>query len=48
MVREHLICNGRHSEFRIWRGPGDRDSSDEEWEADFWTPSAQQSAHVDP
>jgi hypothetical protein len=34
-VRKHLIRNGRHSNFRVWRGPGDRDSSDEEWEADF-------------
>jgi hypothetical protein len=34
-IREHLIQNGRDSEFRVWRGPGNRDSSDEEWEQDF-------------
>jgi hypothetical protein len=22
-VREHLIRNGRHFDFRVWRGPGD-------------------------
>jgi hypothetical protein len=38
VVREHLIRNGRDSEFRVWRGPGDRDSSDEEWKQDFWRP----------
>jgi hypothetical protein len=38
VVREHLIRNGRDSEFRVWRGPGDRDSSNEEWEQDFWRP----------
>ena len=31
-VRSHLIKNGRHPCFRVWRGPGARDSSDEEWE----------------
>ena len=35
-VREHLIEHGRHPESRIWRGPGARDSSDEEWEHQFW------------
>jgi hypothetical protein len=38
VVREHLIRNGRDSEFRVWRGPGDQDSSDEEWKQDFWRP----------
>lgn len=37
-VREHLIQNGRHPDSRIWRGPGARDSSDEEWERQFWGP----------
>ncbi len=37
-VREHLIQNGRHPDSRIWRGPGARDSSDEEWEHQFWGP----------
>ena len=47
-VREHLIRNRRHQDFRVWRGPGDPDSSDEEWEANFWTPNGQQSEDVDP
>ena len=37
-VREHLIRNGRHPDCRTWRGPGARDSSNEEWEEQFWTP----------
>jgi hypothetical protein len=37
-VREHLIRNARDSAFRVWRGPGKRDASDEEWEDDFWKP----------
>jgi hypothetical protein len=48
MVREYLIRNGRHSDFRVWRGLGDRNSSDEEWEADFRTPGVQQREDVDP
>jgi hypothetical protein len=32
MVRSHLIKNGRDPSFRVWRRPGVRDSSDEEWE----------------
>ena len=36
-VQDHLIHNGRDPTFRLWRGPGDRDSSDEEWEEDFKT-----------
>jgi hypothetical protein len=35
-VRGHLISNGRHPGSRIWRGPGPRDSSDDEWEQHFW------------
>jgi hypothetical protein len=35
-VREHLIRSGRDSEFRVWQGPGDRNSSDEEWEQQYW------------
>jgi hypothetical protein len=30
-VRKHLILNGRDPNFRVWRGPDTRDSSDEEW-----------------
>jgi hypothetical protein len=37
-IREHLIINARHPNFRIWRGPGNRDSSYEEWEEEFWRP----------
>ena len=47
-MREHLIRNGRHPEFRIWRGPGDRDASDEEWEADYWAPQVHAAEGVDP
>ena len=47
-VREHLIQNGRHPEFRVWRGPGDRDTSDEEWEADYWAPKVHQTENMDP
>ena len=38
-VREHLIRNGRDPNSRMWRGSGVRDSSDEEWEEEFWNPS---------
>ena len=37
-VKEHLIQHGKEPIFRIWRGPGDRDSSNEEWEQEFKTP----------
>jgi hypothetical protein len=37
-VKEHLIQYGREPSFRLWRGPGDRDSSDEEWEEELKTP----------
>ena len=37
-VREHLICNGRDPDSRTWKGPSARDSSDEEWEEQFWRP----------
>ncbi len=29
-VRGHLILNGRHPLFRVWKGPGPLDDSDEE------------------
>jgi hypothetical protein len=45
MVREHLIRNGRDSKMRVWRGPGNQDSSDEEWEEEFWNPAAPK--HID-
>ena len=46
-VREHLIQNGRHPECRLWRGPGNRDSSDEDWEREFWAPSERRTVTVD-
>jgi len=30
-VRNHLILNGRHPLFRVWKGPGPTDHSNEEW-----------------
>jgi hypothetical protein len=36
------------AEVVVWRGPGEWDSSDEEWEEDFWTPIVQQREDVDP
>jgi len=30
-VRNHLILNGRHPLFRVWKGPRPTDHSDEEW-----------------
>ena len=38
-VKDHLIQHGREPTYRLWRGPGDRDSSDEEWKQEFKTPS---------
>jgi hypothetical protein len=50
-VRDHLVQNGRDSEFRVWRGPRERHSSDEEWEEEFWRPEQQPQetldAHID-
>jgi hypothetical protein len=31
-VEQHLMENGRHQSFRRWRGPGERDVSDDEWD----------------
>jgi hypothetical protein len=33
--------------FRVWRGPGIIDFSDEEWEDDFWIPAQSTTAEVD-
>jgi hypothetical protein len=50
-VRDHLVQNGRDSEFRVWKGPGERHSSDEEWKEEFWRPKQQPQetldAHID-
>jgi hypothetical protein len=31
----------------VWRGPGSRDSSDDEWEDNFWAPSNHHTGEVD-
>jgi hypothetical protein len=41
IVREYLILNGRDPNFRVWRGPGKRDLSDEEWEGNMCTRNQQ-------
>jgi hypothetical protein len=46
-VWEHLLQNGRDSEFRIRRGPGDRDSSDEEWKQEYWRPREERPEALD-
>jgi hypothetical protein len=46
-VKVHLLRHGRHHLFRVWRGPGIIDSSDEEWEDDFWIPAQSTAAEVD-
>ena len=38
-VKDHLINNGREPAFRVWRGPGARDSSDDEWEQELRRPA---------
>jgi hypothetical protein len=32
-IRRYLILNGRHSLYRVWKGPREIDDSDEEWVA---------------
>jgi hypothetical protein len=46
-VKEHLIRNGRDDNFRVWRGPGSRDTSDDDWEDYFWDPGAERTREVD-
>jgi hypothetical protein len=46
-VREHLILNGRDPNFRVWRGPGTRDSSDEEWKGHMRTRNQQLLVELD-
>jgi hypothetical protein len=36
-VREHLILNRQDPNFRVWKGPGARDSSNEEWKGHMRT-----------
>jgi hypothetical protein len=37
-IKEHLIINSCHLNFRVLRGPGNMDSLDEEWKEEFWKP----------
>ena len=46
-VRKHLMKNGRHPHCRVWKGPGNRDSSDEEWEEEFWSANASSTVPLD-
>ncbi len=46
-VKTHLILNGRDFSFRIWRGPWNKDSSNEEWESKFKKPIEQQNLELD-
>lgn len=34
-VERHLLRHGRAPECRVWHGPTEPDSSDDEWESDF-------------
>ena len=46
-VKDHLIRNGREPSFRVWRGPGERDGSDEEWEQELRRPQRRHDGHID-
>jgi hypothetical protein len=46
-VKDHLINNGREPAFRVWRGPGERDSSDEDWEEEYRRPSVTSDGQFD-
>jgi hypothetical protein len=46
-VREHLIKNGRDPRMRVWKGPGTRDSSDEEWEEEVLNPPTRDPVLID-
>ena len=46
-VKDHLINSGREPAFRVWRGPGARDSSDEEWEEEYRRPSTAHDGQFD-
>jgi hypothetical protein len=37
-IKIHILLNGRDPFHRIWRGPCDKDSLDEEWEENFRKP----------
>jgi hypothetical protein len=40
-VKEHLTHNGWDLSFRVWRGLGNKDSSNKEWEEHFKVPTRQ-------
>ena len=46
-VREHLIRNGRDPHSRVWTGAGAKDSSDEEWDRQFWGEPEEEAIRVD-
>ena len=46
-VKDHLIHFGREPAFRVWRGPGARDASDDEWEQEFRRPCGENDGQFD-
>ena len=46
-IKDHLIKNGREPTFRVQRGLGDRDSSDDKWEQEFRRLSRAHDGHLD-
>ena len=46
-VGKHLLRHGRHPDSRIWRGSGERESSDDEWDEQFWGAPAEAPVLVD-
>ena len=46
-VKDHLIRTGKEPTFRVWRGPGEKDGSDEKWEHEFRRPSRPHDIHID-
>lgn len=46
-MKEHLIHNGQDPSFRVWRGPGSKDSIDEEWEEHLKVLARQQTHELD-
>ncbi len=41
-MKDHLIHNGRDVSFQVWKGLGNRDSSNEEWEEESKVPNKHQ------
>jgi hypothetical protein len=46
-IRDHLIKKGQDATFQVWRGPGSRDSSDAEWEENYWAPGLEGTKELD-